>query len=78
MADELKVMLECIAPRLVGQIMTDMQLPEKESFSLLYSSKFYEQLAREETKLWHLSVPTLYQMLKEEQETGKITYPEEA
>jgi hypothetical protein len=47
-------------------------------FSLLYSSKLFEQLAREETKLWHLSVPTLYQMQKEEQETGKITYPEEA
>jgi hypothetical protein len=78
MTEELKVMLECIAPRLVGLIMNDLQLPEKEAFSLLYSSELYEQLEREETKLWHLSVPMLYQMLKEERETGAITYPEEA
>jgi hypothetical protein len=77
-ADEMKAMLQCITPRLVGSIMEDMGLPEKEAFTLLYSSKLYEQLARDETKLWHLSVPTLYKMFKEEQETGSITYPEEA
>ena len=78
MADELKVMLECITPRIVGNIMTDMGITEKEAFTQLYSSKLYEQLSRDETKLWHLSVPTLYKMFKEEQETGSITYPEEA
>jgi hypothetical protein len=75
--EEMKVMLECITPRLVGQIMTDLCLHENEAFLLLYSSKFYAQLAREETKLWHLSVPMLYEMLKEELETGVMTYPEE-
>jgi hypothetical protein len=78
LADEIKVMLACIVPRLLGSIMVDMDLPEKEAFTLLYTSKLYEQLAREETKLWHLSVPTLCKMFKEEQETGSITYPEEA
>jgi hypothetical protein len=58
--------------------MNDLHLQEKEAFSLLYSSELYEQLARDETKLWHLSVSMLYQMLKEERETGAITYPEEA
>lgn len=42
------------------------------------SSTFYRQLEREETKLWHLSVLTLYDLWLEEKETGKITYPEEA
>jgi len=78
MADELKVMLESIAPRLVRNIMENMGLPEKEAFTLLYSSTLYEQLSREKTKLWHLSVPTLYAMFEEEQRTGSITYPEEA
>jgi len=78
MADELKVMLESIAPRLIKNIMENMNLSEKEAFTLLYSSKLYEQLSREETKLWHLSVPTLYRMFEEEQKTGIITYPEEA
>lgn len=31
-----------------------------------------------ETKLWHLSIPTLYDLWVEEKETGHITYPEEA
>jgi hypothetical protein len=51
---------------------------EKDALTLLYSSKLYEKLDREKTKLWHLSVPTLYEMFKEEQDTGIITYPEEA
>ena len=78
MDDELKVMLELIVPRLVRSIVEDMHLSEQEAFALLYSSVLYEQLAREETKLWHLSVPTLNSMFKEEQDTGTITYPEEA
>jgi len=31
----------------------------------------------ENTKLWHLSSFALYSLLKEELETGKITWPEE-
>lgn len=78
MADENKAMLEFIVPRLIRAIMEDRAASEKDALTLLYSSKLYEQLDREETKLWHLSVPTLYEMFKEEQDTGKITYPEEA
>jgi hypothetical protein len=78
MANENKAMLEFIVPRLIKTIIDGRNVSEKEAFTLLYSSKLYEQLDREETKLWHLSVPTLYTMFKEEQDTGKITYPEEA
>jgi hypothetical protein len=73
-----KAMLEFIVPRLIKAIIDDREVTEKDAFTLLYSSKLYEQLDREETKLWHLSVPTLYDMFKEERDTGKITYPEEA
>jgi len=34
-------------------------------------------LEDEETMLWHLSYPILYDMLEEELTTGKITFPEE-
>ena len=78
MSNSIKAMLEFIVPRLVRTIMKDMCLSENDALSLLYSSKLYEQLEKESTKLWHLSVPTLYEMFKEEQETGEITYPEEA
>jgi hypothetical protein len=78
MVSENKAMLEFILPRLIKAIMDDNDISENDVFTLLYSSKLYEKLAREETKLWHLSVPTLYEMFKEEQDTGSITYPEEA
>ena len=78
MANDIKVMLEFIVPRLIKAIIEDEGVSENDALTLLYSSKLYEKLDREETKLWHLSVPTLYAMFKEEQETGKITYPEEA
>jgi len=78
MANEHKAMLEFIVPRLIKTIIESNDVGEKEAFTLLYSSTLYEQLDREETKLWHLSVPTLYAMFKEEQDTGEITYPEEA
>jgi len=71
MAGDNKAMLEFIVPRLIKAIMEDRGASEKEAFTLLYSSRLYEQLDREETKLWHLSVPTLYEMWAEEQDTGK-------
>jgi hypothetical protein len=78
MADDIKTIVEFIVPRLIQAIIEEKQISEKEAFILLYNSKLYEQLDREQTKLWHLSVPTLFDMFKEELETGKITYPEEA
>ena len=78
MSESNKAMLEFIVPRLINAIINDGNVSEKNAFTMLYSSKLYEQLDREETKLWHLSVPTLHEMFKEEQETGSITYPEEA
>ena len=42
----------------------------------LYDSKLYEALSEEETKLWHLSTPKLFNMLETEKVTGKIDYPE--
>lgn len=74
----MKVMLEFIIPRLVRMLMEKQSLTEKEALTQLYSSELYRQLEQEETKLWHLSVPELYELWVEEKETGRITYPEEA
>ena len=78
MAESNKVTIELIVPRLIKTIIENMNVTEKEAITLLYSSMLYAKLEREETKLWHLSVPTLYEMFKEEREMGSITYPEEA
>lgn len=74
----IKGMLELIVPPLLRLIMEKQLLTEKEAFTQLYTSELYRQLEREETKLWHLSIPTLYEMWLEEKESGHITYPEEA
>lgn len=58
----IKAMLEFIVPRLVRMLMEKQSLTEKEALTQLYSSELYRQLEREETKLWHLSVPTLYDL----------------
>ena len=73
----IKGMLELIVPRLLRMIMEKQLLTEKEALTQLYASALYRQLEREETKLWHLSIPTLYEMWLEEKESGHITYPEE-
>lgn len=72
----IKGMLELIVPRLLRMIMEKQLLTEKEALTQLYASDLYRQLEREETKLWHLSIPTLYEMWLEEKESGHITYPE--
>lgn len=73
----IKGMLELIVPRLLRMIMEKQSLTEKEALTQLYASDLYRQLEREETKLWHLSIPTLYEMWLEEKESWHITYPEE-
>lgn len=73
----IKGMLELIVPRLLRMIMEKQSLTEKEALTQLYASDLYRQLEREETKLWHLSIPTLYEMWLEEKESGHIIYPEE-
>ena len=73
----IKGMLELTVPRLLRMIMEKQSLTEKEALTRLYASELYRQLEREETKLWHLSIPTLYEMWLEEKESGHITYPEE-
>lgn len=74
----IKAMLELIVPRLVKKIIETQNITEKEALTAVYASELYRQLEREETKLWHLSVPTLFDLWLEEKETGSITYPEEA
>lgn len=67
-----------IIPRLVRLIMDKQNMSEDEAIKELYNSTLYSRLEEEKTKLWHLSVLTLYDLWLEEKETGHITYPEEA
>jgi hypothetical protein len=75
---EFQAVLQVIVSGLTQMIVLRQGISDLEALRLLYSSKLYEKLEQEETKVWHLSVPTLFSLFVEEQETGKITFPEEA
>ena len=67
-----------IAPQIIGLIAEKYHIDEEKATEMFYTSELYSQLEDEQTKLWHLSHLALFEMFCEEQETGKITYPEEA
>ena len=67
-----------IAPQIIGLIVEKNHVDEEQATTMFYTSELYSQLEDEQTKLWHLSPLALFEMFCEEQETGRITYPEEA
>ena len=70
-------MLILIVPAVVKLIVENYNLDEIDASEAFYRSKVYEKLEQEETKLWHLSPLTLFNMFDDEKKTGEIVYPEE-
>lgn len=71
-------MLILIVPAVVKLIIENYSWNEIKASNEFYESKVFECLEREDTKLWHLSPLTLFNMFDEEQKTGSFTFPEEA
>ena len=71
-------MLILIVPDVIKSITDNYSCDEITASDKFYSSKVYEALECEETKLWHLSPLTLFNMFDEEQKNGSFIYPEEA
>lgn len=72
-----EAMLVLIVPRVIGLIVQESGLDELTATRVFYESKLYSLLEQEDTKLWHLSPLTLFNMYDEERKTGNITFPEE-
>ena len=66
-----------ITPGIINLLMENRKLSLEEAADLLYNSLLYRTLEDEETKMWRLGYPLLYDLLEEELTTGKITFPEE-
>ena len=66
-----------ITPGIIRLLMENRKVHLQEAAGILFNSQLYKTLEDEETKLWRLSYPTLFDMLEEEISTGKITFPEE-
>lgn len=61
---------------LTSLIIERKQIEFQKAIQYLYSSKLYEALSNEETKLWHLSIEKLFDMLENEKRTRKIIFPD--
>ena len=67
-----------LVPQILELVMKEYSTDAEKATEMLYSSELFKTLEDEKTKLWHLSAHALFEMFQEEQQTGQITYPEEA
>lgn len=65
-----------VSTDLINFISTKQSISEQEAMKKLYSSKLYEVLENEETKLWQYSTQMLYSLFEQEEKNGKIEYPD--
>ena len=68
--------LPVIVGGLVNKIIEETQVSDEEAFERLYNSELYDALETEETKVWTYSVPKLFELYKNEIETGKLELPD--
>ena len=66
-----------ITPGILQLLQEKKELSLREASETLYNSQLYAALEDEETKVWHLGYPLLFDLLEEELTTGHITWPEE-
>lgn len=65
-----------LVPQIMELIITKEGINEDEALETFYRSMTYDLLAKEDSKLWHLSPLAIYTIWKEEQETGELILPE--
>ncbi len=74
--DQFELVLQTISTGLVAKIISEKQLVEDTAMDKLYSSALYAALEQEKTKVWHYSVPMLYELWEEELKSGELILPE--
>lgn len=79
MADKkFEAILTLLVPQVINLICENYPLDEMAASKEFYESKVYSLLEQENTKLWHFSPLTLFNMFDEERITGDFQMPEEA
>ena len=66
-----------IVPQVVDIIAREERLSDIAAVGEFYKSETYALLEREDTKIWHYSPLTIYNIWKSEKETGMPELPEE-
>ena len=73
-----EAMLVLLIPQVIHLIIENYPYDEVTASREFYEPKVYSLLEQEDTKLWHFSALTLFNMFDEEKKTGMFTFPEEA
>lgn len=74
--ERLTLLMPYICRDLAAKISKEQNVTGEEAVSMLYNSLLYEYLKDEATKVWRYSTAALYDMFVQEQEEGKIDFPE--
>lgn len=75
--EKFSAIMGLIVPEVVRLITENYPYDEVTASRKFYRSQVYASMEQEETKLWHFSPLTLYNMFDEEQKNGSFTFPEE-
>ncbi len=73
-----EAVLKLLIPQVIHLIAENGKIDEVTASRDFYNSKVYELLENENTKLWHFSPLTLFNMYDDEIKTGVLNFPEEA
>lgn len=74
--NQFNLVLQTISTGLLGKIITETGLDEDIAMEKMYSSELYSALEKEESKVWHYSVPKLYELWENEIRSGQLVLPE--
>lgn len=78
MADKnFEAILTLIVQQIVQLICENYPVDELTASKEFYESEVYSLLEQEDTKLWHFSPLTLFNMYDEQKRTGRFEMPEE-
>lgn len=75
--EKLGAVMGVLVPQVIRLITENYAYDEMTAANEFYSSNLYALLEQEETKIWHFSPLTLFNMFDEEKKTGSFTFPEE-
>ena len=69
--DQFAAIMPYISTDLVGMIAKKNKISENDAITKLYAI-----LEQEETKVWQYSTEMLYSLFEQEEETGKVEFPD--
>ena len=77
-AEKFSAVMGVLVEQIVHLIVENYVYDEMTASNEFYNSMVYALLEQEDTKLWHFSPLTLFNMFDEEKKTGSFELPEEA